>query len=243
MPTPIIFRPRINNYDMNPAFYDNNYTPTQYPTPGTDQANPYNINSSNSRERESAYLWGRWYETLNYPATRHRWTVDTTTFNTITYKNGVDIDEDAFYYNYWVDPSIYDYTSALGDVYHYEPADNIGRYLYPYGAQEVGDIVTFIDIGQSIYFGGVVERFRSSLDYDISYLDTTQHIYPNREPVHIMTITNNNYQGVSGQAIKGYWTEFDPVQNPLIIGKPIGAGKFTILYNKRYQDQRKGLTI
>lgn len=242
MPTPIIFKPRINNYDMRPEFYDNNYV-IQWPTHGPDRANPYNINSSNTQERESAYLWGRWYETILYPPTNSVWSCAPDTFDTEVDKNGRFLDIETMRYPYWVEPSIYDHTDILGDRYEYTPADNLGRYLYPYGPQEVGDLVTFIDRGQNIYFGGIVERFRSSIDYDISYLDTTQHIYPNPEPVHVMTISLNNYQGVSGQAIYRFYSEFDPVQNPLIIGKPIGYGKFTVLYNKRYQDKRKGLTI
>lgn len=237
----VIFKPRINNYDMSPRFYDHNYQVDPQapyaPGSGPTMANPYNIQSSTARLRESAYLWGRWYETLNYPPNNKAWSADDRLGYIYEKLNGVDHDYGYWTYSYWQDPSIYDHTTIFQDHYTYEQGDNIIRRVSP---ADIGDIVTFIDLDGNNYYAGVVEYFNDVLDYYISFLDTTQHIYPDPEPVRLEHITGNTYNGIVGHAIASYYSTFEPGLTTRIIGKPIGVGSKTWLYAKRYYDIRKG---
>lgn len=242
MPTYEIFRPRINNKDMRPEFYDNSYQ-VQYPIHGPDMANPYNLASTNDLGRISAYLWGRWWETITYPPTNKVWgSVAGTQLGYIEeYKNGNYNTGGYWTFLYWANPAIFNYTSVItGDVYTYQHADQLGRPVPP---DDIGQIVTFIDRNSQVYFGGVVEYFNSSNDYIISYLDTTTGAWPNPEPVKLIHVYNNTYLGMTGQAIASYYSLMDPNINPRVIGKPIGAGTLPLLYSKRIQDIRKGNTI
>lgn len=241
MPQPLIFRPRINNKDMRPEFYDNQYQ-VQYPSHGPDMANPYNLASVSSMGRETAYLWGRWWETITYPPTNSVWAVASTSLGYIEeYKNSNYNTGGYWSYTYWADPSIYDYYSIItGDFYSYQHLDQLARYSPP---TDIGQIVTFIDLSNNNFFGGVIEYFNNQNDYIVSYLDTSTGVWPNPEPVKLLHITNNTYIGMTGNAIASYYSEFNPNINPRIIGKPIGAGKMPILYCKRIQDIRKGNTL
>lgn len=240
----LFFNPRINNKNMDPAFYDHNYV-THWPDYGPAVVNPYDITSSNALARQSAYIWGRFYETILYHELRayHHvsWNNDDL-FGRITEEINGSYSQSGYWTAvYWQDPTIFDYTSAVtGDSYTYSYDDNYRRYTWP---NAVGQIVTFIDTDNNdMILGGVIENFISYNHYVLSYLDTTQHVYPNAEPVKTIEITDGLYQGILGRAIEAYWETWDSSYN-LIIGRPIGAGKIPWFYNKRFNDQRRGLII
>lgn len=245
MPNEHVFRPRVNMRDMRAGYYDVNYIPDPNGQFGPTHSNPYDQMSNNPFIRTCNYLFGRWHEGGTYGLTR--WTINTNLGYILELVNNQYSRHFYGTYDYWQQASINDYTDAqTGNTYNYFNTDTIGRPVSPGG---VGQLVFYIDLtaGNQVYHAGLIEYFNGYADYYISHLNTSggQHA---TDFVEIEHITNNEWETpdhrlVWGVVMSNYYSTMPAPQDtwPVRVGRPIGWKNKMLLYEKRYNDMRRGI--
>lgn len=252
-----LFRPRINNKLMDPAYYDHSYIPTG--VSGGNMANPYVLNypdSINPFERESAYIWGRWHEGGTYG--NRIWSCNANLGYILEYIN-TQINSRYYYgyYDEWYDATMGDYTDPeTGDDYHYLNTDSIIRVgRFP---TKVGQIVIFMDDWsgslQDYHYwrAGVVEYLEPTGNYYFSTIDAYAEYGSDYNKVLLLNNPNGVWypQEVANRRlyprfIDNYYSTLpDPEGSwPIRVGKPIGWKPLPLLFSKKYNDQRRGLIL